>query len=108
MLNRGANPNISSLNETTPLILACRFHLSFELILLLLRKSADPNVRNRDGQTALQWAVWHDDIELAKILLIAGANPLVIDTHTRNAIDCSRSQMMKVILSQASVEFIES
>ena len=41
----------------------------------LLKKKADVNAPQRDGATALHWAVYHDDAEAADVLLRAGAKP---------------------------------
>jgi len=43
----------------------------------LLKKKADVNAPQRDGATALHWAVYHDDAEAADLLLRAGAKPNV-------------------------------
>ena len=43
----------------------------------LLRKKADVNAPQRDGATALHWAVYHDDVEAVDLLLRAGAKPNV-------------------------------
>ena len=40
----------------------------------LLKDGADVNTAQGDGMTALHWAVQKSDIELAKMLLYAGAN----------------------------------
>jgi ankyrin repeat protein len=40
----------------------------------LLAQKADVNGKQPDGATALHWAAWHDDVELATMLLRAGAN----------------------------------
>lgn len=40
----------------------------------LLREKADPNAAQADGATALQWAVYRDDLEMTDALLAAGAN----------------------------------
>src|SRR5689334_20033826 len=40
----------------------------------LLAQKADVNARQPDGDTALHWAAWHDDVELAGMLLRAGAS----------------------------------
>ena len=39
----------------------------------LVAKRTDVNAPQRDGATALHWAVYHDDLELADVLLRAGA-----------------------------------
>ncbi len=41
----------------------------------LLRDGADVNASQADGATALHWAAYHRDAELAEALLDAGANP---------------------------------
>lgn len=46
-----------------------------EAVLALLRQKADVNAAQGDGATALHWAAFHDDIEMVKALLAAGANP---------------------------------
>jgi ankyrin repeat protein len=45
----------------------------------LLKKKADVNLPQRDGSTALHWAVYHDDAEAADVLLRAGAKPNVLN-----------------------------
>ncbi len=40
----------------------------------LLRSGADVNAAHGDGMTALHWAATHDDADLARMLLYAGAN----------------------------------
>jgi uncharacterized protein len=39
-----------------------------------LRTGADVNAAQGDGMTALHWAATHDDVDLARMLLYAGAN----------------------------------
>src|SRR5438034_6570510 len=45
-----------------------------ETVRALLKDGADVNAAQGDGMTALHWAATKDDVELAKILLYAGAN----------------------------------
>src|SRR5690349_21276778 len=40
----------------------------------LLQDHADVAVPQVDGMTALHWAAYHDDINAAKLLLVAGAS----------------------------------
>ncbi len=40
----------------------------------LLKQKADVNTAPGDGATALHWAAYHDDLEMAKLLLATGAN----------------------------------
>jgi ankyrin repeat protein len=46
-----------------------------EVVTALLRRKADVNAAQGDGTTALHWAAFHDDVEMVKALLAAGANP---------------------------------
>jgi uncharacterized protein len=41
----------------------------------LLQKKADVNAPQADGATAIQWAAYRNDLELADLLVAAGANP---------------------------------
>jgi uncharacterized protein len=41
----------------------------------LIHKQADVNAAQADGATALEWAAYRDDLEMADALLAAGANP---------------------------------
>ncbi len=41
----------------------------------LIHKKADVNAPQADGATALQWAAYRDDLQMADLLLAAGANP---------------------------------
>jgi len=43
--------------------------------LALLAQRGDATARESDGTTALHWAIYHDDAELVRRLLKAGANP---------------------------------
>src|ERR1700692_1563649 len=40
----------------------------------LLNQKVDVNAPQGDGTTALHWAAYRDDLEMAKLLLVAGAN----------------------------------
>jgi ankyrin repeat protein len=41
----------------------------------LLQKKTDVNAPQVDGSTALHWAVYHDNLQAADLLMAAGANP---------------------------------
>ena len=51
-----------------------------ETVRALLRNGADVNEAQGDGMTALHWAARNDDVELAGVLIYAGAN---LDAGTR-------------------------
>jgi hypothetical protein len=50
-----------------------------DLVRYLLSKGADPNLRSKDGQTALIVAVGRNDAETARLLLDYGADPSIPD-----------------------------
>src|SRR5579862_8686533 len=52
-----------------------------ETIRSLLKQKIDVNARQADGTTALAWAVYHDDIETAELLISAGANVNVANDY---------------------------
>ncbi len=43
----------------------------------LLQKKADVNAPQTDGATAIEWAAYRDDLELADLLIAGGANPKI-------------------------------
>ena len=58
--------------ETSPLVAAAS-KADTAQALDLLREGADPNGTSSDGTTAIHWAAYHDDFELARTLVEAGA-----------------------------------
>ena len=52
---------------------------SADLVRLFLEKGADPNLKSKDGQTALVVAVGRNDAEIARLLAEGGADPDAID-----------------------------
>jgi ankyrin repeat protein len=57
----------------------------------LIEQGANPNVWQADGMTALHWAVYHDDLETAKLLVGAKADAKVANRYgvTPLAIACT-------------------
>jgi len=47
----------------------------------LLKQHVDANAREADGTTALHWAVWGDDGEVAAMLIRAGANVRAVNRY---------------------------
>jgi ankyrin repeat protein len=59
--------------ETSPLITAAR-NSDVAAVRALVQKKVDVNVAEGDGATALHWASYRDQLEIADVLLRAGAN----------------------------------
>jgi hypothetical protein len=92
LLNRGADPNVryslqSSLLwkrrgllgwKNTPLLLVALNYNRTEIAKLLLEYGANPNVTDKFGNTALWHAVPLGEASLVKLLLVNGADPLVV------------------------------
>lgn len=86
-ITRRSNPNITCKNNASPLLLLCR-HSSvlprekmLELVSLLLAKGADVNNYSHDLLTPIQWGTMHNDMDLLKILISAGGNPLIKNSN---------------------------
>ncbi|MBA3815862.1 MAG: ankyrin repeat domain-containing protein [Parachlamydiaceae bacterium] len=84
LLNKGANPNIKrntkdmvtfrSLNDWTALMCAAN-NAKKEIVELLLKAEADPNIRDECGNTALILATNRDQPDTVRLLLKAKADP---------------------------------
>jgi uncharacterized protein len=48
------------------------------IVRLLLEQKADVNGQQPDGTTALHWAAFHDDLELANLLIASGAEVKIV------------------------------
>ncbi len=75
---------------------------------LLLKKKADVNARQADGATALQWAAYRDDLQLADVLIAAGANPKIPNREGATALQLaslhgSAAMMEKLLIAGAEV-----
>ncbi|MGB5724007.1 MAG: ankyrin repeat domain-containing protein [Parasphingorhabdus sp.] len=79
LLQKGANPDISDKEGTTPLILATQLRF-VDGVRTLLAKKAKVDETNRQGETALILAVHIRDAELVRLLLANGADPDRTDT----------------------------
>lgn len=73
LLEMGADPNVPNNNRQTPLYLAIDKGLGNDFIKVLLKAGADPNTGS-DYYTPLEMAIKKRDVELAQILMEAGAN----------------------------------
>lgn len=75
LLERGAQLDLQSEDRGySPLMDAAQAG-SADLVKLFLGKGADPNLKSKDGQTALVVAVGRNDAEVAHLLVEGGADP---------------------------------
>ncbi len=78
LYQKGANLNLKDRDGNTPLILASISRWG-DGISTLLRLKAQVNAQNRLGETALLKAVQARALDIAKLLIEAGANPDIAD-----------------------------
>jgi ankyrin repeat protein len=87
LLNAGANPNVTVSNPDenvhgeTALMYAVDIPDKIRVVELLLKHSADPNLANSKGQTALYHAVDFANLEAVRRLLAAGAKTAGVVLH---------------------------
>ena len=77
LLAHGADPNVQSNLECTPLMYACMFSdqpMEPTIPVMLLSAGANPNIQSRSGVTALMMAARFDYQEGVEALLNAGAD----------------------------------
>lgn len=74
LLEKGANPNVSSTDGETPLMRVIRKFKDEDLVKLFLTKGAIVNAKNKHGWTALKDAVDSENPNIVKLLIEAGAN----------------------------------
>lgn len=75
VLANTTNINRANVSGVTPLISFSGREISTEAINILLENGADVNMIDKDGETALSWAIENSNFETALILLHNNANP---------------------------------
>ena len=68
LINKGANVNTASHNNTTPLMMTAQYN-NHDAVKTLLEHHADVNVQNKTGQSALMIAAHYNSLETVKTLL---------------------------------------
>lgn len=72
----------------------------------LLQRGTDPGARQADGTTALHWAVRADDLELARLLLAAGAHADVVNRYGVTPLSLAASNghapMLRLLLERGA------
>jgi hypothetical protein len=88
LLKNGADTGLRNRFYTTPLMMACYENITLELVQLLLKHKANPNVGTRadGGVTAFMVACLKGPLELIKLLLEHGAKPNLQNHGTNTAL----------------------
>lgn len=73
-------------NQGTALAGLC-INYDKNLVIKLLQKSANPNIKDNNGVTPLIWAVKMGNAELVKILLQYGADKSLADNYNKTAFE---------------------
>ena len=91
-----SNTNITD-KEGDNLLMNAALYGSAEMMELLLKKGANPNLQNADGETALMWSL--HDIEKVKLLIDKGANVNLKTKHGNTAflIACVGSNQYELV-----------
>jgi ankyrin repeat protein len=81
LLAKGANVNAQAANGMTALMIAAA-HNSPPMIGLLMDAGADPNIKNKQGQTAADVAKLNDNMEAAQAILVLGSSRAASNKET--------------------------
>lgn len=102
------NPNLAlnwkGKNDWTPVALAA-FKGDSEIVAMLLKAGASPNIKNTNGETALSQAAFRGFTEIVRLLLDYGANPDLKDNSgltARDRADQSQHTQVVKLLDEAS------
>eukprot|EP00276_Gloeochaete_wittrockiana_P008246 CAMPEP_0184655204 /NCGR_PEP_ID=MMETSP0308-20130426/12817_1 /TAXON_ID=38269 /ORGANISM="Gloeochaete witrockiana, Strain SAG 46.84" /LENGTH=1011 /DNA_ID=CAMNT_0027091533 /DNA_START=381 /DNA_END=3416 /DNA_ORIENTATION=+ len=104
---RGADINRADKDGDTPLINVTRLRVEdvedsegiVEMARLLLESGAAVNAQNKRGYTALHWCVYHNNEELALLLMEAGADPCLADEEGRSPLALAPPDLLPKLLS---------
>jgi Ankyrin repeats (3 copies) len=90
---------------------ACRDNNGTQLLQLLKLRSLDLNSSDSFGRTALHWAVNNGNLDSARLLLAAGANPNVKDCNGNSplhlaciSMQCGGMKMVRLLLSISNID----
>jgi ankyrin repeat protein len=87
LLERGANINtIDSKSSYTPLM-AAALECKINAVGYLLIRGANPNIKNKNGRTALHLSIINKCPEILKDLILAGANIDIKDHYGKKPLD---------------------
>lgn len=92
-------------DKNTALHLACR-RGHYEIAELLLEKGADPNFKNRYGNTPLHFAATSRNLSLLCLLVFKGGNPCAINGEEQAPIDLLNPDKLKTFSMLINVDSI--
>ena len=81
------NANVNYTSQEGTALMAATVKGNLDLVALLLKKGADPNLKNKTGITALMYAVQFKNVDIVKLLLNSGANKSLQDNEGRTAFE---------------------
>jgi ankyrin repeat protein len=80
------NKNIKDEYDVMLLLLLVIQNNSIKTMKFFIEKNININLQDNRGETALMYAIDYDNIEMIRLLLNAGANPNVLNTHNHTAL----------------------
>jgi ankyrin repeat protein len=106
LLARGADPNLRDVYGWTPLMRAVYEARSRVVQALMEHPNVDLNAKNDQGATALHLAAVKGNEDLARVLLLGGANPLIEDrsgrTPAMTALAAGHDQVAELLANRSS------
>ncbi|KAJ1633057.1 ankyrin repeat-containing domain protein [Pavlovales sp. CCMP2436] len=100
LLAAGARTDVVDADRNTPLHTCCAYSASVEVVRALVRANIEVGARNVDGVTPLHLAVKAAAKETVRVLVGAGADPLLSDYQGLDALGYSRDDSMDQLLTQ--------
>lgn len=94
LLQYGANPNVSMVNNQTPLMIAAAMG-NYMALRALIGAGAVVNAQTKDGVTALMFALSERKDSCCVYLILAGANPYLQDFNGYNAWNYAQSSYLE-------------
>jgi ankyrin repeat protein len=78
LIKAGADVNIRSQYDLTPLAYSGKRNQSSEIAALLIENMADINAKSKSGETPLMWVIEEKNTQVAKFLIMNGADVNIV------------------------------
>lgn len=108
LLKYDADVNIVNNDNETPILTAVLYGGKQEVIELLIRYKADINIANNSGKTPLFYAIEKNNLDIAKILILAGADATIKDLEGNSAYKLALINNYKNIYSLIEKNIIQN